>query len=276
MSKLRILVLVREGHVPPDTLDGVSDEEMDPWKAEFDVCETLRRLGHEVLPLGVYDDLAPIRKCTRRVSTRHHLHAAGRVPRRGHLRLRGDQLSGTDAAALHGMQPQGPAADQRQGAVEEGAHLSSHSHAKIHRVSPLAERFTGPRNSPSHCLSSRSWKMRPLASRRLRSSIPMKRSPSESSSFTRKRGDDAIAEQYIEGSRIVRGRDRKQSADHLSGVGDGLWQDARRRGTDRHQPREVGSQLPGETWHHHPCRQRHRRRHPRTHLQDSANESTER
>lgn len=61
MSKLRVLVLVREGHVPPETLEGVTDEEMDPWKAEFDVCETLRRLGHEVLPLGVYDDLAPIR-----------------------------------------------------------------------------------------------------------------------------------------------------------------------------------------------------------------------
>lgn len=61
MSKLRVLALVREGHVPPETLDGVTDEEMDPWKAEFDVCETLRRLGHEVLPIGVYDDLAPIR-----------------------------------------------------------------------------------------------------------------------------------------------------------------------------------------------------------------------
>jgi D-alanine-D-alanine ligase len=44
MSKLSILVLVREGHVPPETLEGVTDEEMDPWKAEFDVCETLRRL----------------------------------------------------------------------------------------------------------------------------------------------------------------------------------------------------------------------------------------
>ncbi|KAA1262257.1 Ddl-like protein [Rubripirellula obstinata] len=62
MSKLRILVLVREGHVPPLTLKGVSDAEMDPWKAEFDVCETLRNLGHEVLPIGVYDDLGPIRK----------------------------------------------------------------------------------------------------------------------------------------------------------------------------------------------------------------------
>ncbi len=62
MSKLRVLVLVREGHVPPETLDGVSDDELDAWKAEFDVCETLRGLGHEVLPIGVYDDLSPIRK----------------------------------------------------------------------------------------------------------------------------------------------------------------------------------------------------------------------
>ena len=62
MSKLRILVLVREGHVPPDTLKGVSEKDLNAWKAEFDVCETLRRLGHEILPIGVYDDLAPIRK----------------------------------------------------------------------------------------------------------------------------------------------------------------------------------------------------------------------
>ena len=62
MSKLRVLVLVRTGHVPPDTLDGVSDQELTAWKAEFDVCESLRHLGHQVMPLGVYDDLAPIRK----------------------------------------------------------------------------------------------------------------------------------------------------------------------------------------------------------------------
>ena len=62
MSKIRILVLVRDGQVPPPTLEGVDDTQLDAWKAEFDVCETLRRLGHEVLPLGVYDDLAPIRR----------------------------------------------------------------------------------------------------------------------------------------------------------------------------------------------------------------------
>ncbi len=61
MKTLRVLVLVREGHVPPETMDGHSDQEIDEWKAEFDVVTTLRELGHEVLPLGVYDDLTPMR-----------------------------------------------------------------------------------------------------------------------------------------------------------------------------------------------------------------------
>ncbi|WP_044252908.1 hypothetical protein [Rhodopirellula sp. SWK7] len=61
MSKLHVLVLVRDGHVPPESLEGIDEKEWGPWKAEFDICETLRNLGHEVLPLGIYDDLAPIR-----------------------------------------------------------------------------------------------------------------------------------------------------------------------------------------------------------------------
>ncbi|WP_372724061.1 D-alanine--D-alanine ligase [Novipirellula sp.] len=65
MSSLRILVLVREGHVPPLTLEGVDEKELDDWKAEFDVCDTLRHIGHEVLPIGVYDDLTPIREALR-------------------------------------------------------------------------------------------------------------------------------------------------------------------------------------------------------------------
>lgn len=62
MAKLRVLVLVRDGHVPPDSLEGFTEDQWSPWKAEFDICETLRGLGHEVLPLGIYDDLGPIRK----------------------------------------------------------------------------------------------------------------------------------------------------------------------------------------------------------------------
>lgn len=43
------------------TLEGVSEKDFSAWKAEFDVCDTLRYIGHEVMPLGVYDDLAPLR-----------------------------------------------------------------------------------------------------------------------------------------------------------------------------------------------------------------------
>lgn len=61
MKKLRVLVLVHADHVPPESTEGYSDEQIDAWKAEFDVTVTLRGLGHEVVPLGVYDDLAPLR-----------------------------------------------------------------------------------------------------------------------------------------------------------------------------------------------------------------------
>lgn len=62
MKKMKILVLVREGLEPPETLEGYSDKQIAQWKAEFDVVATLREMGHEARPLGVYDDLGPIRK----------------------------------------------------------------------------------------------------------------------------------------------------------------------------------------------------------------------
>jgi D-alanine-D-alanine ligase len=72
MKKLRILALVREGLVPPESMDGYTDEEIDEWKVEFDVVATLRSMGHDVQALGVYDDLGPIRKAIRRWSP--HIH----------------------------------------------------------------------------------------------------------------------------------------------------------------------------------------------------------
>ena len=62
MKKQRILVLVREGLVPPESLAGIGEKEMARWKVEFDVIATLKDMGHEVHPVGVYDDLAPIRQ----------------------------------------------------------------------------------------------------------------------------------------------------------------------------------------------------------------------
>ena len=55
-------MLVRDGHVPPDSIEGLSEAAILPWKAEFDVCDSLQLLGHQVQPLGVYNDLGPIRE----------------------------------------------------------------------------------------------------------------------------------------------------------------------------------------------------------------------
>jgi D-alanine-D-alanine ligase len=47
--------------VPPESLKGQPPEEVHRWKTEFGVVHTLRKLGHEVRPLGVQDELNPIR-----------------------------------------------------------------------------------------------------------------------------------------------------------------------------------------------------------------------
>jgi D-alanine-D-alanine ligase len=53
---------VHKDLVPPETLDGRTEKEIAQWKTEFDVITTLREMGHEVQPLGVWDELGPIRR----------------------------------------------------------------------------------------------------------------------------------------------------------------------------------------------------------------------
>ncbi|MBX3413447.1 MAG: D-alanine--D-alanine ligase [Pirellulales bacterium] len=60
MKKRRVLVLMHEDLVPPDSIEGVTDEEMAPWKTEYDVVAGLTNLGHDVRPLGVRTDLGVI------------------------------------------------------------------------------------------------------------------------------------------------------------------------------------------------------------------------
>jgi D-alanine-D-alanine ligase len=62
MKQLRVLALVNETLVPPDSMEGKTDKEIDEWKTEFDVITTLREVGHHVEVLGLSDDLAPIRQ----------------------------------------------------------------------------------------------------------------------------------------------------------------------------------------------------------------------
>jgi len=59
--KLRILALVEAPLVPPEDASARDASEA-PWKTEFDVIRTLRRLGHDVHVLGVDSDLGPIRE----------------------------------------------------------------------------------------------------------------------------------------------------------------------------------------------------------------------
>ena len=61
MKRLRVLVLMHPDLVPPDSLDGHSEQEINNWKTEYDVVSTLRAAGHDVRPLGVQDELKPIR-----------------------------------------------------------------------------------------------------------------------------------------------------------------------------------------------------------------------
>ena len=61
MKRLRVLVLVHPDLMPPDSTKGYSEQEINEWKTEYDVVSTLRAAGHEVRPLGVHDELKPIR-----------------------------------------------------------------------------------------------------------------------------------------------------------------------------------------------------------------------
>ena len=61
MKKLRALVLTHESLVPPDSLEGHSQQAIDEWQTEYDVMSCLRQAGHEVQVLGLYDNLGDLR-----------------------------------------------------------------------------------------------------------------------------------------------------------------------------------------------------------------------
>jgi D-alanine-D-alanine ligase len=59
-KKLRILALMYEKLVPPEGAKA-SEAQDSEWKTEYDVVSALRELGHDVRPLGIGGNLAPIR-----------------------------------------------------------------------------------------------------------------------------------------------------------------------------------------------------------------------
>lgn len=60
MKVLRVLVLVHKHLVPPDNASAAEAEQAQ-WKTEYDVVTALQKLGHEVKPLGLQDDLSVAR-----------------------------------------------------------------------------------------------------------------------------------------------------------------------------------------------------------------------
>ena len=61
MKSLRILVLVHPSLMPPESVEGYTDQQIDDWRTEYDVITTLRAVGHEVRCLGVLDSLTELR-----------------------------------------------------------------------------------------------------------------------------------------------------------------------------------------------------------------------
>ena len=61
MKPLRVLVLMHPDLMPPDTMEGHSEHEINVWKTEYDVLSTLRAAGHDAKALGVQNELQPIR-----------------------------------------------------------------------------------------------------------------------------------------------------------------------------------------------------------------------
>src|SRR5262249_40987395 len=59
-KKLRVMVLCHEDLVPPDSVEGLTPKEIAPFKTEWDVISTLKKMGHEVSPVGVYNNLGVI------------------------------------------------------------------------------------------------------------------------------------------------------------------------------------------------------------------------
>lgn len=61
MKPSRVLVLMHESLVPPASLKGLSDKEIDEFRTEYDVTATLEKAGHEVKALGLGDNLSELR-----------------------------------------------------------------------------------------------------------------------------------------------------------------------------------------------------------------------
>ena len=65
MKRHRILLMTHEQLVPPESIDGLTEKEIDLFRTEYNVYSTLCNLGHNVRVLGVGDRLSALRETIR-------------------------------------------------------------------------------------------------------------------------------------------------------------------------------------------------------------------
>jgi D-alanine-D-alanine ligase len=65
MKRYRVLLMVHEALVPPEDTSGLSEDEIDKFRTEYDALTALRALGHEVRVIGIGDRLTDLRKSIR-------------------------------------------------------------------------------------------------------------------------------------------------------------------------------------------------------------------
>ena len=65
--KLNIITLMHSDLVPPESIEGLEEKDIQPWKMEYDVQATLQNMGHHVHPVGIYSDLGIVTDALDRV-----------------------------------------------------------------------------------------------------------------------------------------------------------------------------------------------------------------
>lgn len=65
MKHHRILLLMHEQLVPPESIEGLTEKQIDVFRSEYHIYSTLHNLGHEVIMLGVSDRLGELRETIR-------------------------------------------------------------------------------------------------------------------------------------------------------------------------------------------------------------------
>ena len=149
MKQLRVLALMHPELVPPGCRSTVGRETVSAGRPSATCLRTLRELGHEVAPLGVQDELQPIRDAVETFKP----DVVFNLLEEFHGNVLYDQnvvsLPRAASRAVHRLQSARADHLPREGAGEEAARLPSHPGAGVPRVPAGAQACGVPRSSPS-------------------------------------------------------------------------------------------------------------------------------